>query len=342
MNYESLHNHTTSSDGKMTHLEVLASAEKYGFSVIAFTDHDVLPNEKQLKELQEYSGSVKWITGIEISSALPVELGGNPISSFHILGLFVDPFNEALLEHSRLAVNARKKRMEKMVKNLQKLGFDINTEHCKKESGDGSVGRPHIISALLKKEKNIKIIEQIRDNMKEASLSNPKIKERYDDMLEHVKQRGFIAYVFELFMKEDSFIPGIYVDYLYSIDMDKSVELIRNAGGIAILAHWGTIEKKINLEMLESFLREGRLDGVEVLSYFRMDKEYIRKLENVVKRTSAIRTAGVDMHKEADFLNFTNNTELSVKTTGITKEIISKHKLSLTHSNLQEVDSILG
>jgi len=46
MNYESLHNHTSISNGAQTHLEVLEIAEKYGFGTIAFTDHDTLPNEE--------------------------------------------------------------------------------------------------------------------------------------------------------------------------------------------------------------------------------------------------------------------------------------------------------
>jgi len=68
-------------------------------------DHDSLPNEdtlvqlRQLSEGTDASSIPKWIIGIEISSALPSELGGLPSSSLHIVGLFVDPYNEALRLH---------------------------------------------------------------------------------------------------------------------------------------------------------------------------------------------------------------------------------------------------
>lgn len=89
MNYESLHNHTTTSDGEQSHLEVLETAEKNGFRAVAFTDHDTLPNEQEMEKLKAYTGPVKWLVGCEISSGLPKELGGGPISMFHILGLFL-------------------------------------------------------------------------------------------------------------------------------------------------------------------------------------------------------------------------------------------------------------
>ena len=112
LNYESLHNHTTISDGRQTYAEVLATGEANGFGVMAFTDHDILPSPADLQKLREYQGPVKWLLGCEISSGLPKELGGGPASMFHILGLFTDPTYQPLLDHSKLALAARSERME--------------------------------------------------------------------------------------------------------------------------------------------------------------------------------------------------------------------------------------
>ena len=56
--YESLHNHTNISDGKENHLEVLETAEKNNFGIIAFTDHDILPDKAILAQLKGYEGPV--------------------------------------------------------------------------------------------------------------------------------------------------------------------------------------------------------------------------------------------------------------------------------------------
>src|SRR5262245_56689114 len=97
--YESLHNHTTASDGTQTYAQVLETARRCGIGVVAFTDHDMLPSETEVERLRQYDGPVKWLIGCEISSGLPRELGGGPTSSLHVLGLFCDPGNAALREH---------------------------------------------------------------------------------------------------------------------------------------------------------------------------------------------------------------------------------------------------
>src|SRR6266851_2433871 len=133
--YESLHNHTTASDGLQSYLEVLATAEANRLGVMAFTDHDMLPTERDLQVLKEYTGPVKWLVGCEISSGLPVELGRGPSSSTHILGLFTDPTNRPLREHCAKALVARNERMEKIVANLKGIGLTITVEDALQAAG---------------------------------------------------------------------------------------------------------------------------------------------------------------------------------------------------------------
>ena len=49
--YQTLHSHTKDSDGLLTHREVLNICSKYNIGVVAFTDHDTLPNEKTSSKL---------------------------------------------------------------------------------------------------------------------------------------------------------------------------------------------------------------------------------------------------------------------------------------------------
>lgn len=335
MNYESLHNHTNISDGAQSHLDVLKTAEKYGFRTVAFTDHDILPNEEQLQKLKEYKGPMNWFIGCEISSGLPKELGGGPTSMFHILGLFTDPFNADLKKHSELALKARKDRMERIVENLNNLGFTITVEDCLRASKGESVGRPHIVEALLEYARNIELMEDMRKDMEKESENNPILKKKYDGMMKQAETKGVSAYPYGIFLSDDAFIPGTYVDYTYSTDMDKSVELIRNAGGVAILAHWGTIKHKISIEMVEQFLKEGRLDGVEVASGFSVEtnNEHTELLKKVARKTNSLQTVGIDAHRPKDFASFAKAKEVAGETVGQTQNIVERIKPSLEWSN---------
>lgn len=336
LKYESLHNHTTLSDGKLSHLEVLDTAEKAGFGVMAFTDHDALPGKGILRQLRNYDGPVKWLIGCEISSGLPKELGGGPTGMFHILGLFTDPTNEPLLEHCDKALAARVERMEKMVQNIQGLGLKLSADDCLRESGGESVGRPHIAAAIVSRPENVWTLHALKDDMAAVAHNDPDLAEKYDEMVRRAEVRGDVQLPFDLFLSEDAFIPDVYVEYSYWTDMDDSVRLIREAGGVAILAHWPTIKHKIPLEILASFLQDKRLDGIELRSGFlgpEVDEEY-RMLLNLADETGCLATIGIDAHQARDILEFDKETGAGKDTIGQTIRIVEKINPELTNSNL--------
>ena len=332
MSYESLHNHTTASDGLQTHAEVLATAAACGVGTVAFTDHDSLPTPAELAALKAYSGHVKWLIGCEITSGLPRELGGGATSMFHILGLFTDPTDTALLQHCRLAGAARTERMERIVTNLRGLGFTISADDCLKASGGEVVGRPHIVQALRMHPGNDAIIEAIRADMGQAAVSSPAVAMDYMRMMERDKS----DYPYRLFLSDDAFLPGVYVDYLYVIDMDKSVALIRAAGGAAVLAHWPTVSRKLKADLLEKLLAERRLDGVELRSgYF--DSEVgrsERELAAMAERTGALTTYGIDGHRQKDIEHFVADAQLAAKSVGQTAKLMQRLQPDLAWSNL--------
>ena len=332
LTYESLHNHTTASDGTQTYLEVLRAAESNGLGVIAFTDHDVLPSSKDLELLQAYEGPVKWLLGCEISSGLPHELGGGPTSNIHILGLFTDPSNKALREHCVKALLARNERMEKIVGNLKGLGFKITVDDANAAAGGESIGRPHIVRALNSYPENALVIEGIRGEMEKAAVGSASIAMDYAHMLE----RPTSDYPYRLFLSDDAFVPGIYVDYLYWVDMDTAVGLIRGAGGVAVMAHWYTAERRIDAEMLEGMIRDGRIDGVEIMG--NPINSAARKTEPVLKamaeRTGALWTYGVDGHREQDIENFVSDRAIAESSEGQLARLIERAKPDLGWSNL--------
>jgi predicted metal-dependent phosphoesterase TrpH len=250
---------------------------------------------------------------------------------FHIVGLFTDPTNRALREHCRQALAARTERMERIVTNLRGLGFKISESDCLAASGGESVGRPHIVKALNAHLENGLVMDALKTDMERAAMASADVAMDYMRMM----QRDPSDYPYRLFLSDDAFIPGIYVDYLYSIDMDASVKLIRDAGGVAILAHWPTIWKKINADMLEGFLRDGRLDGVELRSGF-FDSEVERagrQLEDMAKRHNVLTTYGIDGHRETDIERFAADRMLAQRTEGQTKALIERVKPDLSWSN---------
>jgi predicted metal-dependent phosphoesterase TrpH len=330
--YESLHNHTKASDGTQNYFELLETARRNQVGVIAFTDHDSLPTAGDLEKLADYDGPVKWLVGCEISSGLPVELGGGVTSSLHILGLFTSPTNKPLLEHCVKAVSARAERMSRIVVNLKTLGFTISEEDCLAASGGENIGRPHIVRALGGHAENAQVIEKLRADMERAAIVNPQIAMNYAHMME----RPASDYPYRLFLSDDAFVPGVYVDYLYSVDMDTAVGLIRGAGGVAVVAHWYTVERKINAEFLERLLRDGRIDGVELMGnpINSSARRAEPLLSAIAARTGSITTYGIDAHREADIESFTNDSTVATKTIGQTHRLIERVKPDLAWSNL--------
>ena len=306
LKYQSLHNHTKSSDGTQTHLDVLKSAEEHGFDVIAFTDHDSLPSREIVEQLQAYNGPVKWIIGIEISSSLPIEMGGGPASLFHIVGLFVDPFNKELLAHCEKMQDSRKERMRRIVSGLQENGITITEEDCLAASGGEVVGRGHISRAILSHEENSARLSELAEEMRLAGENDNNVRVAYETMMEEAKTKGEWAYIFPLVLGVEAFIPGIYVDYLYSTDMDESVRLIRDAGGVAILAHYPTVADTISLEDIRSYLEKGRLDGIELCEGVAEDRRnLIPQLVELAEETGCLASIGADAHKPEHFKAFT-------------------------------------
>ncbi|KAJ4462795.1 putative PHP domain protein [Paratrimastix pyriformis] len=270
---ESLHNHTTASDGEMSHETFLNEAAANGIGIVGFTDHDSLPSLSTVTHLRDLSREnpalPKWIVGIEMSSGLPKELGGQPYSGLHIVGIFVNPENQTLIDHCARSKQARIERMAEMVANLRRLGFSISEADCLLASEGESVGRPHIVRALVWHPPVAKCDQPAARPPREPGCDGPAEgahapggpeQERYQRILDEPTQEPYT-----LFLADGAFIPGVYVEYKYTLDMDSCVRLIREAGGLAILAHPCTCKSKIPLAMAEQMLAEGRFDGIEVV-----------------------------------------------------------------------------
>lgn len=338
MGIQSLHSHTYLSDGQMSHQEALDLAKKYKIEVIAFTEHDALPSRAQLEGLKKINHPTKWLIGIEMSATYNQTKGGTD-SSLHIVGLFVDPSNQALLDHCKKAQQERLRRMEDMVKRLNELGFDLTPGDCIKAATGSAVGLPHIAKALKSKESNLKLMDKYMDEMKHAAQTDSELAKGYKIML----QQGEGQYVYKLFLGKTAYKP-VQADYKYWVQLDEAVTLIRNAGGLAFIAHYTTAKKEVTVEILEELVRENRIDGLETVFGFwghgndeeKMIEEDRALCRKLVKKYDKLAVGGGDTHTEKDFIDFALNPWFSDETRGMLEKITSKMQVDLTWSNLSK------
>ena len=334
--YETLHCHSKVSDGLMTYEEILNVCNSNNIGVVAFTDHDSIPNKITLKNLENLKAHpVKWVVGIEMSANKP----GDFIDDFspHIVGLFVDPFNKELVRHCEMAQEARRIRMAKIVKGLKSLGFQITERDCLKASKGEAVGRPHIVQALESQPKYPEVIEKLRRNMEEESKSNEEIKKQYDEMI----RRGKSQYPYVLFLSEDAYIKGVYKSSLYRIELDKCVEIIRGAGGVSFFAHWFTEIKKCGEDKISKLLKEDRIDGVETVYgfYDDMRDDFIKQrqiLQDLVKKYHKLESGGVDAHIKEHLEEFAKDEWYANMTIGLVENILSSGKVDIKWSSINK------
>ena len=331
-NSQNLHTHTWLSDGKMTHRETLDVALANGCTVVAFTDHDVLPSEETLAELESLRGhACKWVVGIEISTTDP-----------HLIGLFVDPRNEALIEHTRVMKGARIKKAESVASNLTQLGFDITAKEIIDLAGEGSVGKPHVVEVLVSKPSNVKLLRTFIKQMEEAAKSDPDMAHDYIEAKERSVRGGLGLFVYPIFLRKNPLVKGVYDDYDASPSIEAAATLIRNAGGVAIIAHWHTSKKTLPLERLEQLLKDKVIDGVETVwglsAYGTSGEDEMRAdrraVTEIVERTAALGTPSLDAHKREDYGLFARQTFFARETVGMVEKLIATSGVSTKFSSL--------
>ena len=137
--FADLHIHSSYSDGVYSPRELTAMAKTAGITVLALTDHDTL---KGLPEMNEAAASVgiEFIPGVEFSARWENR-------QVHVLGYGIDQHNALLLERLADVRNARRSRLEKIIKRLHEMGMDVDVPVP--EEGQRAVGRPHIARALV-------------------------------------------------------------------------------------------------------------------------------------------------------------------------------------------------
>jgi len=216
-----LHTHTTRSDGLLEPGELIRQASAAGVRLLAITDHDSLAAVRDLRGA--VPPGLELISGVEINAVGAVVLDGAG-GEVHVLGLGVDPDDEAFEATLAAQRTARRTRFEEMVKRLSALGLDLRAEldAMPPTADEDSLGRPRIARAMIARGVATSI----------------------DDAFERWLSPGRPAYVARA-----------------GLGPLEAIAAICAAGGVAALAHyWGAPDR---LGVLRE-LRDAGLRGLEV------------------------------------------------------------------------------
>lgn len=172
----------------------------------------------------------------------------------HILGYFIDYKNNELINITNKLKSERITRGIKMVNKLNELGLKIDLNDVKKHSGEDYIGRPHVGRALI-------------DKGYVKSL---------DEAFEKYLDRGMPAYVER-----------------FQLNVEETITLINNVGGISILAHPGLLKKRA---IVQYVISKG-INGIECM-HSKHTEDDTNYFTQIAKENDLIITAGSDYHGE--------------------------------------------
>jgi hypothetical protein len=201
-------------------------------------------------------GPIRAISGVEISASPP------PIcpqrGSFHVLGYGIAFDYFPLNRILERLQNARQERNPKIIQRLNALGFTMNmAEVIELAGGTDGLGRPHIARLM--------------------------------------KHKGYVENIDEAFECYLGHGKPAYVDK-FRVPCHEAMALIRDAGGIPVLAHPGvTLDPAIDLDRLLTDLVPMGLGGIEVY-YPDHNTAQTARYAAAARRYGLLMTGGSDFH----------------------------------------------
>ncbi|MDX3616935.1 PHP domain-containing protein [Streptomyces europaeiscabiei] len=244
-----LHCHSTASDGTDTPAELVRKAGAAGLDVVALTDHDTTRGHAEaIAALPE---GLTLVTGAELSCRLDGV-------GLHMLAYLFDPEESELLAERELVRDDRVPRARGMIAKLNALGVPVTWEQVAGIAAGGSVGRPHVATALVE----LGVVPTVSDAFTEQWLA--------DGGRAHVEK--------------------------HETDPFEALRLIKGAGGVAVLAHPAAVKRGRTLpESATAELVAAGLDGIEV-DHMEHDTATRARLRGLAKELGLLTTGSSDYH----------------------------------------------
>ncbi len=172
----------------------------------------------------------------------------------HIIGYGFDTENKEMLFNLNKYKKYRKKRIYTICKKLNDIGMTILPQTIFNiVGGDTALGRPHVAQALI--------------------------------------NAGFVNTMREAFVEYIGYECPAYVPK-EKMTLDYAINLIHNAGGIAILAHPGLYKNNYILEEIVTY----PIDGIE-LSHPTNKSNMLNEILSITNKFNLIVTGGSDFHQ---------------------------------------------
>lgn len=177
--------------------------------------------------------------------------------TMHVLGYCVNPEDRSLIEHLRWIREGRDERNQEILQKLNRLGLRLTYEEIASYAGADVVGRPHFAQAMIAK-------GYVKDK-----------KDAFDRFL----ARGKPAYAERR-----------------RLDSAGTLELIRSAGGVPVVAHPFTLKLQgaALRRRLQELVDEGLL-GLEVY-YSEHTPDMQREYAKLARDLGLVGTGGSDFH----------------------------------------------
>ena len=180
-----------------------------------------------------------------------------PKGTFHLLGYMFDIEDSNFQKVLDGIRGGREVRNVHILEKINMLGMGMTWEEVEERAGEGVVGRPHFAQVMINK----------------GYVSN--------------KQEAFDKYLAKG--------KPAYFDRMRLFPID-GIKAIREAGGIAVLAHPMTLALSgVRLFNYISELKDNGLQGMEVY-YSEHSNDYINIYNDIAKRLDLVASGGSDFH----------------------------------------------
>ncbi|MBA9047950.1 putative metal-dependent phosphoesterase TrpH [Streptomyces phaeogriseichromatogenes] len=244
-----LHCHSTASDGTDRPAELVRHAAAAGLDVIALTDHDTTRGHAEA--VAALPAGLTLVPGAELSCRIDG-------ISMHMLAYLFDPEEPALLAERELVRDDRVPRAKGMVAKLNALGVPVTWEQVERIAAGGSVGRPHVASALVE----LGVVKTVSDAFTEEWLAD-----------------GGRAYA-----------PK------HETDPFEAIRLVKAAGGVCVFAHPAAAKRGRTVpESAIAEMAAAGLDGIEV-DHMDHDAAAKDRLRGLAKELGLLVTGSSDYH----------------------------------------------
>ena len=261
-----LHIHTNKSDGALSPREVVEEAIKNRVSAIAIADHDTI--DAYSDELFDYAeaNNIILVPAVEISTKTKK-------CGIHVLGYNFDLNDQNFREKLEKLRNARHDYLYGVSEKLEELGYKVNVDELDKIE---AVTKAHISLDVISNKENEEILMKNFGHIPNKG-----------EFIETVMNEGCPAYV-----KKVTITPS------------EAADLIRSAGGKAVLAHpvAYSYEDGLTEDDILELVKDMKVDAIEgnYLYVGRNDMMHddTDKWNTFAKNYNLISTIGSDFHNK--------------------------------------------